>query len=496
MSKKSIKINYVYNLVYQILTILIPLITTPYISRVIGAEGIGVYSFTYSIAAYFTVFAALGSNTYAKREIAYRQDDVKDRSIIFWEIILLRLFSTILCLILYLIVIIYSNNKIISLIQMIYIINVFFDITWYFQGIEDFKKMTIINIIIKIINVLFIFIFVKNNEDLLLYIAGLAIIPTLGNIVSWILLIDNIEIIRIKRLCPLKHLNATIQLFIPTIAAQIYLLLDKVMLGFFTTTSIENGYYEQSQKIIKICWAFITTFAAVIAPRIAYLYKKNDIKSMKNYINKSFNAIWLISLPISFGLFSVTDNFVPWFFGDEFIKVISLLKVFSWIVIPIGISSIIGYPYLITINKIKPYTISILVGAATNLVLNILLIPKLYSVGAAIASLIAEIVVATYQVIYVAYYDDFISIKNIFCKIPKYLISSVLMSLVLIILSGNMLSSIANTIILVILGVILYFILLLLMKDDLLYYYFNKIKKVFIKYISNIYYKNMEKRKK
>ena len=396
MPKKSIKKNYAYNVFYQVLTILVPLITTPYISRIIGAEGIGIYSFTYSIAAYFTVLAALGSNTYAKREIAYRQDNIKERSVIFWEIIIFRLVSTIICLILYSIVIIYSNNKVIALIQMVYIVNVFFDITWYFQGVEDFGKVTLINTIVKLINVLFIFIFIKNQNSLLLYIAGLAIIPTLGNVISWVLLKNNITTINLKQLKPLRHLKATIQLFIPTVAAQIYLLLDKVMLGFFTTTSFENGYYEQSQKIIKICWTFITTFALVIAPRIAFLYKKNDIKTMKKYLNKSFNAIWLLSLPIAFGLFSISSNFVPWFFGDEFAKVAILLKIFSWIVIPIGISSVIGLPYLITINKIKPYTISVIVGAIINIILNIVLMPKMYSIGAAISSLIAEIIVASY----------------------------------------------------------------------------------------------------
>ena len=164
--KKSISKNYIYNLIYQILILLVPLITTPYISRVLSVEGIGTYSFTYSIAYFFSLLAELGSIAYARREIAYCQDDSYRRSVIFWEILILRIITTIITSIVYIIYISNSNFFIIGIVQIMYIFSIVFDITWFFQGMEDFKTVVIRNSVVKIFTMFCIFMFVKNSSDL------------------------------------------------------------------------------------------------------------------------------------------------------------------------------------------------------------------------------------------------------------------------------------------------------------------------------------------
>ena len=474
--KKSISKNYIYNIIYQMLILLVPLITTPYISRVLTVEGIGIYSFTYSTATFFALLAELGSFAYARREIAYCQDNKEKRSIIFWETLILRVITTAVCLVVYLIYVLNSKYVAIGLIQMIYIIAVVFDITWFYQGLENFGTIVIRNSAIKLLGMLFIFLFVKDENDLVIYVLGLAAITLIGNIITWSNISKYVKRISLKSLKPLRHLKGTIALFIPNIASQVYLLLDKTMLGFLTVDSIENGYYEQSQKIIRIAWTFITTFSAVMAPRIAYIYMKNDKKALNEYMSKSFNTIWLLSSALCFGIISIADNIVPWFLGNEYNKVITLLIIFAFILFPIGITSVTGTQYLITLKKHKIYTVSIVIGAIFNFIINCCLIPKYYSIGTAISSVIAEWIIAIIQIIYIVYYIKEISIKEIFSHSWQYIFSGLVMFLCLRIISLSMSSSVYNSILLIVIGAMIYFVILIILKNKLILEGIEKIK--------------------
>lgn len=478
--KKSIGKNYIYNMIYQILILLVPLLTTPYTSRVLSVEGIGVYSFTYSIVTFFVLLAELGSVAYARREIAYCQDDKEKRSIIFWETLILRIITTLVCMIVYFIYVINSKYIVIGLVQMIYIIAVVFDITWFYQGMENFGTVVLRNSEIKIIGMLFIFIFVKDENDLLLYIFGLALITLIGNLITWVNISKYIKRVPFKELNPLKHFKSTINLFIPNIAAQVYLLLDKTMLGFLTIDSVENGYYEQTQKIIKMSWTFLTTFSAVMAPRMAYIYMKKDKEALNEYMCKSFNIIWLISSVLAFGIIGVSDNVIPWFLGDEYSKVIILLKIFAFVLFPIGLNSVTGTQYLVTLKKHRIYTISIVTGAILNFIMNCYLIPKYYSVGAAISSVIAEVVIAIIQIIYIVYYMKDIKMKDIFSSSWKCILSGVIMLLELKIISHAMNSTIYNSIVLIVLGGLTYFLMLIVLRDKMILEWIYKIKKYLV----------------
>lgn len=474
--KKSIGRNYIYNLIYQILILLVPLITTPYVSRVLSIDGIGTYSFTYSIAFFFSLLAELGSVAYARREVAYCQDDIKKRSILFWEIIIFRTITTVICSIIYYIYIYNSSFFAIGIVQILYIVSVIFDITWFFQGIEEFKTVVIRNSLIKIFIMIFIFVFVKSENDLFIYIFGLAILPLIGNLITWTCLPKYISKVPIKELHPSRHLKGTISLFIPNIAAQVYLVLDKTMLGFFTVNNIENGYYEQAQKIIKMCWTFLTTFSVVMAPRISYVYGKNDKMKVKEYMKKSFNVVWFLASALSFGIISIAGNLIPWFLGEEYNKVTELLIVFSLILYPIGITAVTGTQYLVAIKKQKIYTISIIVGAILNITMNYFLIPRYYSVGAAISSVMAEIIVALIQVGYIVYFGREITNRDIFSSLWQYLIAGIVMFLILKGISTSIDASICNTIILICIGALIYFISLIILKNKLILEILKKIK--------------------
>lgn len=468
MKNKSIKKNYIYNLIYEILTILVPLITTPYISRVIGVDGIGVYSYTYSISFYFALVAVLGTTVYARREVAFLQDDKEKRSILFWEIIVFKLITTIISLILYLIVSHLLGFGLIGVIQSLYIVEVLFDITWLFQGMEDFGKIVLRNTIIKMLNVAFIFIFVKSSNDLIIYIFGLAFLSLIGNVAMWFSISKDIEKINIKKLKPFRHLKGAIALFIPTIASQVYLLLDKTMLGLFTIDNIENGYYEQAQKVIRICWTVLTTFSTVMAPRIAYTLAKKDTEKLREYLLKSFSVIWFMSIPIVFGLIAIASNLVPWFFGVEYLKDIILLKILSFVIIPIGITGVIGSQYLVNAKKNKIYTLSIILGAVTNFTLNMVLIPMYYSIGASIASVIAEIIIMIVQVYYITKKLKMICLKDILKTSLKYLFAGTIMFTAVYGISTLLAPEIKNTVMLIVIGAIIYVGILLIMRDKLL----------------------------
>lgn len=476
MKKKSIGKNYIYNIIYEVLTVLVPLVTTPYISRVLGAEKIGIYSYTNSIVTFFALFAALGTTVYARREIAYYQDDEKQRSATFWEVLIFRIGMTAVCLILYLVYAFSHKYVEIALVQSFYVIAVACDVSWVFQGMEDFGTVVLRNSLVKIVNIFFIFIFVRTENDLIMYVFGLSFLPILASIVTWIGVPRYVRMTRITELHPLRHFKGAMALFIPTIASQVYLVLDKTMIGAFASTSIENGYYEQAQKVIRICWTFVTTFATVMSPRVAYAYAQKNRDLMKQYMRDSFRFVWFIASPIAFGILGVATNLVPWFFGYGYDKVSSLLLIFSIIVFPIGISSVTGSQYLVSIQKQTTYTASILAGACINFGLNLFLIPRLFSVGAAIASVIAEIVIAVVQVVYLVCVLKDIKMRDVFNSAWRYFLSGAVMCGIVTVESHCMKPIWTSTAILVLTGASVYSIMLILLKDDIIANIIEKIK--------------------
>ena len=311
---KSIKKNYIYNLTYQILALMAPLITTPYVSRVLGAEAIGEYSYAYSIVYYFMLAAILGTATYAEREISFCQDDRTKRSARFWDLLFLRNITSVASALVYgLMVGLCFNNKLMAAIVALNIVSVGLDTVWLFQGMEEFGRITLRDTCIKLLTIASIFLFIKRTEDIYLY----ALIMSLSPVVSAVSLLPflhrYIDKIRIKEVRPFYDLKSIIGLFIPTIAISVYAMLDKTMLGIFTTTKVENGYYEQATKLSKTALTVVTSLGTVMIPRISYYFEKKQTKLINEYALSQ-----LYSKPVTED--DDTLDYIPTQYIAEFVK--------------------------------------------------------------------------------------------------------------------------------------------------------------------------------
>lgn len=472
MKKESITKNYLYNLIYQIIITIIPFLITPYLTRTLGANNLGIYSYTFSIVTIIYLFSALGINTYGQREIAYNQDNKKEYSKTLFELIIIRTFSTILALILSIIItLIEQKYKTYYLIFNIYIIANLFDITWFYQGLEKFKTITIRNTIIKIIYLISIFIFIKNQKDLNIYIFLFSIMTLFTNLSLWINLrkiITKPDKLEIK-----KHIKPVLNFFIPQIAAIIYSIVDKIMLGLIGTTIKEVSFYEQASYIVKTILMIITITNSIMVSKISYEYNKNNLEKIKTYLINTINFIWIIGIPITLGTCAIIKNFVPWFYGNEYLSVINLVYTMSPLIIIIGLNNLIGIQFLVSTKNQNKYILAVSIGAITNFILNIILIPKLDSIGATIASIISETIILLIEIYF---FKKIIKEIKIFKNSLKYIIFGIIMFIITF-LSGNIFkSTIYGTFFQIIIGVISYISLLLITKDKFLLNYLKQLK--------------------
>ncbi len=486
--KKNIIKNYLYNLSYQILAIIVPLITTPYVSKVLGVNNVGIYSYTLSIATYFILFGTLGIATYAQREIAYVQEDKQKRTKIFWEIIILRLCTMFISLLMFYLIYVNGNEyQIYYKILILELIATCFDISWFFQGLEEFKKTVVRNTIVKLISVISIFILVKQKDDLCIYFMIYVISNLFGNLSLWFYLPKYLEKININHLQILKHIKPVISLFIPQIAIQIYTVLDKTMIGKILGDMSEVGNYEQSQKIIKISLTLITSLGIVVSPRIANIIANNKKEEVQGYLEKSFNFVWFLGIPVMFGIMALSYRLVPWFLGEEFNKSKILLILGAPLIMAIGLNNVSGIQYLIPSRKQNIFTKSVVIGAIFNFSLNMILIPVFKSNGAIVASVLAELLILLVQLYYI---KGEISVKIVYQNSKKYIISGIIMYFITFLVGLYMKPIVFTTIVQIVVGIFVYAILLIIFKDKLFYETLNKIKIKFFEEIINEKYKS------
>lgn len=460
---KSIKINFIYNLIFQMVTLCLPLITVPYTSRVLGREGIGLYSYTLSITQYFIIIGTLGMSLYGNRAIAYVRDNKKELSKTFWAILVLRILTTTISLIMYLSIFCLNNeNKIMYLIQALNILAATIDISWLYMGLEDFRKTVTRGLVVKILCVLSIFIFVREQSDLWIYTLINALMLVLGNGFMWLYLPKAVDKTKITFKDMKIHLIPTLQMFIPQIAIQVYAVLDKTMLGILATKG-DVGIYEQSQKIVKIVGGLVTSLGVVMLPRMSNTFANGDKKKMNEYLNKSLIFVSYMSIPMFIGLAAISNEFVPWFFGEDFLQVRYIMMILTPILFFIAINNVLGVQYLLPTNRTKEYTIAVSTGAITNVVFNFLLIPKYKVIGACIATLLAELIVPVVELIILR---KNINIKYIFKNIYKYFFAGAIMFIIVRFIGKFMGVSILTTMIQAFSGGCIYLATLLIFKDE------------------------------
>lgn len=462
MAQKSIKKNYVYNLVYQILTIVTPFITAPYLSRVLGAEGVGSVSFADSIVAYFTLFATMGIATYGQREISYVRDDIESRSVVFWNAKVLEIVTSLMAFVVYLIFAINQGNQALYLVLSMNILAKMTDVTWFFQGMEEFGKIVLRNIVVRIFQIVYVFIFIKGPEDTTLYAAGLAGFTLLSNVSLWSYLPKYIKKVSRGKLRPFRNMGVVLSLFIPTIAIQIYTVLDKTMIGVITHSAVENGYYEQAIKISRMTLHVVTALGTVMVPRIGFLFSNQRHEEVKSYMYRGYRFVWFLGIPLCLGLVMCSDNFVPWFFGPGYGHVSLLLKILALLILAVGINNVTGIQYLIPTRRQNTFTFTVIIGAAVNFTLNSIFIRYFLSAGAAFASVIAETVIAVVQIIIVR---RELSPAEIIKAGWHYYIAGATMVIALLPLKNALTPSVIHTGIMVVCGALVYFAVLLVLRD-------------------------------
>ena len=475
MKRSSVTSNYIYNLTYQLILTLIPLFTTPYLTRILGAKNLGIYSYTYSIVTIFFLLAALGINTYGQREIAYVQDNKEKRSKIFWELMIIRTISTLISIsTLILLSLTVTKYNIYYQIFSIYTLANLFDITWLYQGIENFKSITTRNIIIKLLYLISIFIFIKDKTDLSTYILLFSSMTLITNLSFWIKIKNIIISPKNLQLELKKHLKPTLTFFIPQIASLLYTVLDKTMLGIINPDIKQVSYYEQASYIVKTSLMLITTISTVMVSKVSYAYKNNKTEQINNYLNETTNFVWLAGSAVTFGICAIIKNFVPWFYSKEYLNVTPLVYIMSPIIILIGLNNILGVQFLIPTKKQNKYILAIVIGSITNLILNLILIKPLGTIGATIASLIAELIILIIELHFLKkIIPNFNILKNSF----KYILFGIIMFIITYYIGTYLKPTISTTIIQTLIGIIIYTTLLLLTKDKFIFKHLNKIKK-------------------
>lgn len=414
--------NYLYNLSYQILTIILPIITVPYVTRIFTSEDLGNYGFYNSIVSYFSLFAMLGIGLYGTKQIA----SARDVSSTFWNIYAIQVAASILTLLVYIIVI-YSIPQMSGIIPLILGITLFskmIDISWLFTGKEDLKKITLRNTMVKVAGVISIFTFIKSSEDLYLYIFLIVIFDFLGQFVMWIPAKKFIKRPSFDTKIIKKNLHPIVLLFLPQVAISLYVVLDRTLLGLLGSYS-DVGIYEQGQKLTSILLTVVSSLGAVMLPRVANLLSERKEKEAQNMVRFSFILYNLIIFPMIFGLIAINEVFVKLFLGQNFQDVKYVLYIIVFNIMFIGWTNILGYQVLVVRNKNKEFMLSTTIPAFVSVAVNIVVIPFFGYIGASITSVVVEFLVFAIQ----WYYSRNIINKNLLFNkdLAKIICSSLVM---------------------------------------------------------------------
>lgn len=463
--QKSLKKNAWLNMTKAIMSLIFPLITFPYSSRVLGPIYIGKVNFAHSIVSYFSLIAALGINVYAIREAAKLRDNKIKLSIFIKEIFTINLISTLIAYILFgtAIFLIPTLNEYKKLLCICSASMIFTTIgmDYLYTALEDFEYITIRSIIFQFISIALLFIFVHKSEDYFKY-AAISVIASVGsNLLNFFHAKHFIDF-RIKQKLNLgKHLKPIFILFAMNAAINIYTVLDNTMLGFIKGDE-SVGIYTAATKINRIITVMITSISSILLPRLSYYAKNNNKIEFLRISNKALNFIILLSVPCAFGLFVLSEPIILLFSGKEYFSAIQVMKLMNPVIIFISLSNLTGNQILMSVGKEKKVLISVIVGAITNFTINSIFIPNYGALGAAIGTLCAEFLVTLTQFIETRKYFIF---KDFIGNTLKVVLSSLIMAVLVYIISTFFANIIIKTIIGTLVGILTYILLLFILRD-------------------------------
>ena len=458
--------NYLYNVGYQVLAIIVPLITSAYVARVLRPEGVGANAFTNSVIQYFILFASMGIGYYGNRQIAYVRENQQKMANTFWEIQIVKTIMTLTAFIAFeVFMAFYTKQPEYMWAQSINLVAVAFDISWFYEGIEDFKVTVLKNSFVKIVSMIAIFIFIKGPNDVTLYIAVLAISTLLGNLTLWPNIKRDLPKVNLKMLNPWPHFLPMIELFVPQIAIQVYVQLNRTMLGVMVNET-SAGFYQYSDNLVKMTLALVTATGTVMLPHVANAFSQGNMNKVNKMLYKSFDFVSAMAYPMMFGLAAISLTLAPKYYGPGYGPVGQAMFIESVVILMIGWSNVLGVQYLLPIHKQKEFTISVTLGAIVNVILNIPLIKMWGLNGAMIATSIAEFSVTFYQLFIV---KRSLSLKDLFHGSWKYFISGLIMFIVVFWMNRNLKDSWLMMGLEVIVGVVIYGILVLILKAPIVY---------------------------
>ncbi len=454
----SIKKNFMFTASYQLVNMLMPLITAPYIARVLGAQTLGTYTFTFTIAGYFLLFANLGFSFHGRRIIAANKGNRTEVSKAFAEIYSLQTItaaSVTIFYLLYIFLVAESSYRILLLVQTFYVASAIADVSWLFFGVENFKTTSIRNFAIKFITVVAMFLFVKSPDDVIVYALIMAGGTLLSQIVLWIGVPSIVDIKREFWKLKLIHVKRSLILFVPVIAVSLYTVMDKLMLGSIGSME-ELAFYENAHKVISIPIGLITAFETVMLPRMVNLTAKVDTYRVNKLLDESFSLVMMAGAPMMCGLIAVSDLLTTVMFGSAFERTGNVMMILAITILFASWAGVIRKEILVPRNMDKEYVISVFLGAVINMVLNFILISKFGAIGAAYATVAAEASVCIYQTVITKNTQPYK--KHLKNNLP-FLLAAIVMGVTVYIISSLIPRTVLSLIAAIFIGVVVYAIM-------------------------------------
>ncbi len=461
----NITTNFLYTLGYQVIAMLVPLITTPYISRIFIPGSLGVISYATTINNYFLLVGNLGMATYAQIEISRIRDDKVETSNIFYETVISRAVSLCVIISIYFVFIFTIGREDLRMMYIVLTANMvgsLLDLSWFYQGKEQFRKVAVRNTAIKLLSMAMIFIFIKKPEDIYLYVLILYGSTVIANIYLWLGVNKQLSKLKLSALNIKRHLKGYILFFFPSIASVINSAIGITLLGKIGNIGAESGYFEQAFKIFNIIITIPASLSLVMRPRMALLYANNASEELKEKFYTSMRFIMFMMIAIGLGLIGTSDNVVGWFLGDEWTKVSLLLKIFGVNIIFYSIMVSYYDQYFIPRGKVKTAAALIYSGLATNVIASFLLDGKLGSVGASLAVTASELIMMSLAII-LARKD--VKVTDILKMSVKYILAGSVMLFVLLKLSAVLAQTVFSFLLLMLVGFVVYCLALILMRD-------------------------------
>ncbi|MEY4455849.1 MAG: flippase Wzx [Bacteroidota bacterium] len=467
------------NIIRTVSSMIFPIITFPYTSRILGPEGIGKISFAISFVGYFTLFASIGIPMYGIREIARVKKDKKKLAELTQELFLMHFITTISVSFLFILLIMFngklSNDKVLFFVTSLSILFSSLSMEWFYQGMEEYSYITIRTIIFSTISAFAIFIFINDKQDYILS-AAITVFASFGS--SMLNFYNARKTLFTKRTVPWdfkRHLKPLVLVYLMNFIISIYIQLDTVMLGFMSSSK-NVGYYATGIKLNKLLLALVTSLGVVLLPRLSFFIANDMKEEFKRVLKKSFEVIWIFCLPIVASMFLLSDEIIVLFAGKQYLPASICVMITSPIVLFIGLTNILGIQILYPMGKDKEVIYAVASGAIFSLILNLLLIPNLTYVGAAIATLISEFVVLIVLVLLISKEYRMLMPYN---SILKYLFATLLLVLFIFVIKMEITLFWLRLIVIIPTGVLLYFGMLLILKESLAVEFLTIFKKRF-----------------